>query len=142
MARTNLRKRLIGRAMYVVAFAMPATNIPQIKQLYSTQQTAGLSLQTWIMFLLVGTIPLMYALTYKIKPLVISNALWTIVEVVMIYGILRFGMLSGPDNLARLTAINTIAKSMTVLGLLCISTALVLLSENILKEPSHAATKK
>lgn len=132
MLKQEQLKKLIGLAMYAVAFIMPATNIPQIAKLYSSQNATGLSIQTWIMYLLFGAIPLFYALVNNIKPLIISNVLWTLVELVMIYGIIRFGVLAGKNDLDFLITINTIGKTLAGFGLICLSSALALFGEDII----------
>ncbi len=130
-------RRYTARAMYVVAFIMPATNLPQILQLFSSHITTGLSLQTWVMYLVVGLVPFLYAIAYNMKPLIISNVLWIVVELIMIYGIIRFGTISNDNDLSSLITINTIGKTINGLGLILISSALVLLAENII-ETNHS----
>lgn len=140
MLKQEQLKKLIGLAMYAVAFIMPATNIPQITKLFSSQNATGLSIQTWIMYLLFGAIPLFYAFVNNIKPLIISNILWTLVELVMIYGIIRFGVLSDKNDLGFLITINTIGKTLTGFGLICLSSALALFGEDLVSSSHKKGT--
>lgn len=125
-------KKFIGYTMYVFAFIMPLSNLPQIYQLFQTQVTTGLSLQTWVLYMVFGFIPLTYAITYKIKPLIITNILWTIVDLIMIIGIIRFGYVSN-DNFEQLLMINNIGKTLAGLGFICLSSAAALFAHNIFK---------
>ncbi|MEI6480899.1 MAG: hypothetical protein WCO19_01200 [Candidatus Saccharibacteria bacterium] len=140
MVKQEQLKKLIGLAMYAVAFIMPATNIPQITKLFSSHNATGLSIQTWIMYLLFGAIPLFYAFVNNIKPLIISNILWTLVELIMIYGIIRFGVLSDKNDLGFLITINTIGKTLTGFGLICFSSALALFGEDLVTSSHKKGT--
>lgn len=69
---------------------MPATTIPQIFKIYSTQDVTGLSLSMWVLYT-IGVIPfLIYGIVHKEKPLVLLNILWLIAQVVIITGILLY----------------------------------------------------
>ena len=123
IGKTAATQELVGLMMYGVSVGMPMTNIPQLQQLYATKVTAGLSLFTWVMYALLGLIPLAYAVINNLKPLIISNILWLMVEVMMIYGIIIYspGML--PHDYERLLLINNIGKAIGYLGLFSISLA-------------------
>lgn len=119
--------------MYVTSLVMPFSNYPQIHQLYATKVTSGLSLSTWVMYLIFGLIPLFYAIVNNLKPLIISNILWSIVNLIMIYGIIRFGVLQGSGSFEHLLLINNIGKALTGLGLLSVSMAFALFAHDILE---------
>ena len=124
--------KIIGYLMYAVAVITPLSNLPQITQLYQTKVTTGLSITTWTMYLLFGLVPLTYALLHRIRPLIISNILWVVVEVIMLYGIISFGRSPLPYNYENLLLINTIGKTITGLGLIAVSSACALLAYDIL----------
>lgn len=123
--------QIIGWAMYVAAFIMPLTNLPQIIQLYQTQVATGLSLQTWVMYLVFGLIPLLYAINNNIKPLIITNVLWTLINIVMIVGILRFGTSLGSEY-EQLLLINNVGKAIAGLGFISLSFAAALFANDLL----------
>jgi uncharacterized protein with PQ loop repeat len=135
---TIATKRLVGYSMYAVAIIMPLSNLPQIIQLYSTQTAAGLSLQTWVIYMAFGFVPLAYGLVYKVRPMVISNILWTAVDVIMIYGIVRFGYLAGPQEYERLVFLNQLGKGLAGFAFLCASSALALFAYDLLEEVKRA----
>lgn len=117
--------------MYGVAFISPLSNLPQITKLYSTQVTAGISLQTWIMYFIFGIVPLIYAFANHIKPLIISNALWVIVEIIMIYGILKIGVTQSPMQFESQLFINNIGKTLAGIGLICVSSAAAIFAHDL-----------
>lgn len=83
-------KTAIDRLCYVASVFMPATAIPQIYQLYSTQDVSGLSLLMWVLYF-VGIIPfLLFGIVHKEKQLIVLNVLWLIATVMMVVGILLF----------------------------------------------------
>lgn len=123
--------RLLGWAMYGFAFIMPLTNLPQIIQLFQTHVASGLSLQTWVLYLVFGLIPLFYGISNNIKPLIVTNILWTIIDLVMIVGILRFGTF-GNSTYDQLLLINNIGKALAGIGFICLSSAAALFANDLL----------
>lgn len=134
MTQTN-KKKLVGWTMYVTSVVMPLSAYPQINQLYSTHVTSGLSLATWIMYLFFGLIPLAYALVYNLRPLIISNILWTGVNLIMIFGIIKYGVLVGEGSFDRLLLINNVGKVLSGIGLICVSAAFALYAYDLVERP-------
>lgn len=129
------KKKVVGWTMYVTSIVMPLSNYPQIHQLYSTHVTSGLSLATWIMYLFFGLIPLAYAVVNNLRPLIISNVLWTGVNLIMIFGILKYGVLAGDGSYERLLMVNNFGKAMSGVGLILISTAFALYAYDLIERP-------
>lgn len=90
-------------------------------------------MSTWVLYLLFGIIPLAYALVNKIRPLVVSNVLWTIVDLLMIYGIIIYSPGFLPSDYSSLLAINNIGKAISGIGLICLSSAFALYTFDLLK---------
>jgi MtN3 and saliva related transmembrane protein len=83
--RSNIDKLCIIAAVF-----MPLTTLPQIFKLYSTQEAGDLSLAMWVLYC-IGVIPfLLYGIIHKEKQLIILNVMWLTVQMVMIYGIIKF----------------------------------------------------
>lgn len=83
-------KNSIDKLCYFGSIFMPATAIPQIHQLYTTQNAGGLSLLMWVLYL-IGVIPfLLFGVFHNEKQLVILNTLWIIAIVSMISGIIMY----------------------------------------------------
>lgn len=83
-------RSLIDHVMLVASVIYPMTVVPQIYRLYTTQDASGLSLTMWVGFLLFGVIFMLYAITHKIKPNIISQTIWAIADLIMIVGIVIY----------------------------------------------------
>ena len=82
--------RSIDAVCLIFSVFNPLATAPQIVQLYSTHDSTGLSLLMWVLYL-VGAIPfLAYGWVHRVKPLVVVNVLWVIIDLIMIYGVWHF----------------------------------------------------
>jgi uncharacterized protein with PQ loop repeat len=81
----------IDRAMIVVSIIHPLTAVPQAIKIYATHDAKSLSLATWLMFIMIGVVFLIYAVTHKIKPLILNQLIWFAVDVTITIGILLYG---------------------------------------------------
>ena len=82
--------KTIDHLMSVAAIIHPMTAIPQVYQIYSTQDVSGVSLWTWLGFMTLGLIFLAYGLVHKIKPFIVTQVLWFIVDFLVVIGILLY----------------------------------------------------
>lgn len=74
-----------------LSFAIPLSAFPQIWEIYSNKNVGGVSLLSWVLYLL-GAIPfLMYGIIHKQKEIIILNASWITTELVIVVGILLYG---------------------------------------------------
>lgn len=83
--------KVIDRAMLLVATIHPLAAIPQVIVIYANQSAANVSLATWLSFMLIGVIFLLYALTHDIKPLIVNQILWFLVDLAVVVGIILYG---------------------------------------------------
>jgi uncharacterized protein with PQ loop repeat len=81
----------VDSVMSVAAVLHPLMAVPQVVQIYATQQTAGLSLFTWAAWLVLGLVFLTYGLAHKLGPYILMQVLWVIVDILVIVGILIYG---------------------------------------------------
>jgi uncharacterized protein with PQ loop repeat len=81
----------IDRAMMFVSIVNPLVAIPQAVIIYVNQSAANVSLVTWVSFMLVGIILTFYSIAHHIKPMIINQILWFLVDFVIIIGILIYG---------------------------------------------------
>lgn len=84
-------RRAIDRAMMFVSILNPLVAIPQAIIIYSNKSVANVSLVTWVSFMLVGVILTFYAGAHHIKPMIINQILWFLVDIAIIIGILVYG---------------------------------------------------
>lgn len=73
--------------MYVVSLAYPLTAVPQIIKVYSTQNVGSLELLSWALYVLFGSIFVIYAVSEKLKPLIIEGTLWVVIYILMVVAI-------------------------------------------------------
>lgn len=83
-------KRFIDKAAYLVGIMFPIFTLPQVYLLYTTQQADGLSLVTWAAYCVLTLLFLVYALVDRIKPLIVAELAWVIIDTLMIVGILMY----------------------------------------------------
>ncbi|HVX58308.1 MAG TPA: hypothetical protein VG964_01060 [Candidatus Saccharimonadales bacterium] len=83
--------RAIDRAMMFVSVLNPLVAIPQAVIIYTNQDATNVSLATWLSFMLVGIILTFYAVAHNIKPMIINQILWFIVDIAIIVGIVIYG---------------------------------------------------
>jgi MtN3 and saliva related transmembrane protein len=83
--------KVLNRLFYLIAVLGPLSSLPQIIEIWVTDKSAtGVSLSTWLMFLLMSAVWLWYAVTKRDRPLVVSNALWMITDAIVIAGAIYY----------------------------------------------------
>lgn len=114
----TVEKRVLDRTIFIASLVGPMTAMPQIYQIFSTQTAAGVSIWSWIMGLGFGAIWITYALFYKIKPVLIQQCLWIMIDLIIITGIFMY------DQQVRivlpyeqLLTLNYIGKFATIIGI-------------------------
>jgi uncharacterized protein with PQ loop repeat len=80
----------VDKFVYVAAIAQPLMTIPQIYQITTTKNVAGLSLLTWIAYTVFGAILLVYDFKHHILPLILTQSLWVIADTLVVIGILVY----------------------------------------------------
>lgn len=83
--------RSIDRAMMFVSILNPLVAIPQAVIIYANQDATNVSLATWLSFMLVGVILTFYSIAHRIRPMIINQILWFIVDIAIIVGIIIYG---------------------------------------------------
>lgn len=81
----------LDRVMMVAAFIHPLTAMPQVYAIYATQDATGVSLATWLGFMVLGLVFLSYAIVHKIKPMIVTQVLWYVVDLLIVIGVLLYG---------------------------------------------------
>ena len=87
---TQQGKIAVDRLMSLAAVAHPLMGTPQVYAIYSTHNVTGISLLTWIGFMVLGLIFLLYALIHNIKPLITTQVLWFIVDFLVVFGVILY----------------------------------------------------
>lgn len=81
----------VDSVMSVAAVIHPLMAVPQVVLIYATEQAAGLSMFTWAAWLVLGMVFLTYGLAHRLRPYILMQVLWVIVDVLVIVGILIYG---------------------------------------------------
>lgn len=76
----------IGKVAYIVALVGPLSSVPQIYEIWTERNAAGVSFLTWMLFLFTSLVWLLYGISKRDRPLIISNALWVVGEVIIMVG--------------------------------------------------------
>ena len=80
------------KTVVVAAFAYPLSGIPQIIEV-ANGNIAGVSLLSWIGFTAFSTLFFVYGVIHKITPMIITNLLWLIIDLVVV-GLVLFHTLN------------------------------------------------
>ncbi len=76
--------------MSAAAIVHPLTALPQVYKIYSTQNVDGVSVLTWLGFMVLGGVFLAYGLVHKIKPFIVTQILWFIIDALIVIGIFMY----------------------------------------------------
>lgn len=74
----------------LVGVFQPFLTLPQIYLVYTTRDASDVSLIMWLGFDVASIVLLMYGLRHKLKPIIIAQALWLIVQTPMVIAVFLF----------------------------------------------------
>lgn len=80
----------INRSVYVVGILGILVIIPQILKIWVDKNTNGVSLFTWVGFLIASLFWLFYGLIHKVKPIIVVNMAAIIADLLVIGGLILF----------------------------------------------------
>lgn len=89
-AATKKEKSFLDKLTYFVGVVFPLATIPQIIEVYGTQDSSGVSLWTWALYAVLQFALLLWAIADSIKQLIISYTLWMVMYAVLIIGIVIY----------------------------------------------------
>lgn len=82
--------RRLDQLILVISMIYPLTAIPQILKIWSEQDSSGVSLITWFLWLILAFPMLYYGIVHKTKPFIIMYSLWIIIHITVILSALKF----------------------------------------------------
>lgn len=85
---TKAKGSPLEELVMIVAIAEPLMTLPQVIQIWTTQDVRSLSLVTWVLYVVASSIWFVYGLKIHNRALIITSSLWTIMELAVITGIL------------------------------------------------------
>lgn len=88
----NKKKEItvVDNLMTAASVVHPLTAVPQVYAIYSTHDVSGVSLGTWLGFMTLGLVFLAYGILHKIKPFIINQILWFILDFLVVAGVLMY----------------------------------------------------
>lgn len=88
--RREALKKMLDKAMVFIALIGPLATLPQVYQVFATQDVQGLSLVTWSVWTLLSGVWLIYGLAHKEMPIAISNSVYVVLQGVVVVAILVY----------------------------------------------------
>jgi uncharacterized protein with PQ loop repeat len=86
------QKNVLDRIVGVAAFLYPMTALPQIILVFRGE-VDGVSIVSWVGFLIFSSLFLIYGLVHRIKPMIVTNVLWVSVDSLIIFGVVAHQMM-------------------------------------------------
>jgi uncharacterized protein with PQ loop repeat len=68
----------------------PLTVLPQIIHIFQQHSAKDVSLLTWVLLLIFNALNFIYATVFKIKPIIINNAVWVVVDAMVVVGVAMY----------------------------------------------------
>lgn len=87
----NKWKRLMDKLIYAAGIIGPLMLIPQILKIWVDKNASGVSLISWLAFLVGSCFWLGYGIMHKEKPIIFAYSLWICFKVFLIIGIFLYG---------------------------------------------------
>ena len=81
------------KAAVIAAFLYPLSGLPQVIEVFQGN-TEGVSITSWLGFVAFSVFFMIYAVIHKIKPMIITNALWLVIDGLVLFGVLAHKMLA------------------------------------------------
>ena len=78
---------VMDNLVYIAALFGVFANIPQLTRIWIDKSVAGVSIITWIGFLLGSSFWLCYGIVHKEKPIIITNALYVAIQFFIVIGL-------------------------------------------------------
>jgi len=82
--------QIIDRLMLVASTLHPLSALPQVFSIYSQQSAVGVSLITWLGFMVIGLVFLAYGIVHRLTPFIVNQIIWFAVDFAVVIGILMF----------------------------------------------------
>ncbi len=84
-------KRSMDKLIYIIAILFPIMLIPQVLKIWIMKTAEGLSLITWISYVVFTIFWIIYGFLHKEKPIIITNLLFLVLHSLIMIGIIIYG---------------------------------------------------
>ena len=79
-------KKLFDDLVYFVGIMGPLMTIPQITKIWLEKDASGVSALSWFSYLITAIIWLFYGIIHQEKPIILTNTLWIILDIIIVTG--------------------------------------------------------
>jgi len=83
--------KFINKIIYFVALVGPLLILPQAIKVWYYKSAEGLSLFSWVSFLIITLFWLWYGITHREKPIIFAQIMWLIIHFSVVMGIIWYG---------------------------------------------------
>ena len=85
-----MNKYHVERLALIAGTIQPLITLPQIITIYANQSAQDVSLLTWAGYTVLGLVLLTYGVTYRLRPIIVGQSIWAVMQSVMVIGILLY----------------------------------------------------
>jgi MtN3 and saliva related transmembrane protein len=86
----DILKRYLDYTMYGISVLAPLALLPQIFSIYIDREKRGVSIETWILLSIFSILWTIYGVVHKDKPIIITHALFAILDISIVVGVLVY----------------------------------------------------
>lgn len=76
--------------MMIASIIQPLAAVPQVIKIWTEQSAVGVSLWTWLGFSAVGVVFLFYGIMHRLKPFIINQIIWFVLDALIVLGIVLY----------------------------------------------------
>ena len=77
------KRTILDKVVGVASYVYPLSGLPQLLLVYKGN-VPGVSVISWVAFACFSSLFLMYGIVHKIKPMIVINLLWVIMDVMIV----------------------------------------------------------
>lgn len=82
--RSEFELQILDYVVYVASILGPLMTVPQILLIWENKTAAGVSISSWLGFVAYNTVWLIYGITRKDPPIILSNSLWVFLQILVV----------------------------------------------------------
>ncbi|HED05911.1 MAG TPA: hypothetical protein ENI61_04420 [Ignavibacteria bacterium] len=83
--------KFLDKFLLIIAVIGPLVTLPQIIKIFTLKDATGISVISWSLFAILDIPWIVYGFVHKEKPIIISSILWFILNIIVVFGALRYG---------------------------------------------------
>lgn len=84
-------KNIVDKLVIIGGVVGPIMTLPQVLEIYVHQNAAGVSIPTWSTYIVLSLLWLTYGILHKEMPIIITNILFFILDVIIVAGAVVYG---------------------------------------------------